>query len=109
MHGIAEKVGEVRTISFIADNTFTIMCAHLSLVTIPCFYVYNQILKGNTKYSDFPIDGFLSSAWTRYKANTNLIGFFCGLLGSLVLAYLINLVLNSIAAKGKRTIQIQLK
>lgn len=97
MHFAAKRIGEVRIISFVADNTFTIMCAHLALVTIPNFYVYSQILKGSTKYPDFPVEGFLNSAWTRYNANTNLIGFFCGLVGSLVLAYLINVVVNRLS------------
>lgn len=94
MHFAAKKIGEVKLVSFIADNTFTIMCSHLALVTIPNFYVYAQILKGSTKYPDFPVRAFLDSAWTRYNANTNLIGFFCGLVGSLGLAYLIDKVIN---------------
>ena len=102
MHFAAKRIGEVKIISFIADNTFTIMCAHLSLVTIPNFFVYSQILKGSTKYADFPIEGFLSSAWTRYNSNTNLIGFFCGLIGSMVLAYLISVIMDGLAKAGRK-------
>ena len=107
MHFAAKRIGEVKVISYIADNTFTIMCAHLALVTIPNFYVYAQILRGSTKYPDFPVRAFLDSAWTRYNANTNLIGFFCGLVGSHGLALLINKVMTWLTVGQKKHIRVE--
>lgn len=102
MHFIAARVGEVKSISFIADNTFTIMCAHLIFVNIPNLYIYRQILNGSNKYNDFPANDFLGGAWVRYSPNTRLIGFFCGIVGSLLVAYLIKAISGALSGSGKK-------
>ncbi len=90
MQLLSTKIGAVKIIDFLAENTFTIMCSHLLFVNIPNFYAYFQYQKGNPDYVDFPEAAFISSAWLRYNPNSRLIGFFCGLLGSLSVAFLIN-------------------
>lgn len=89
MHFIAERVGEIKAVSFLADNTFTVMCTHLMFTNISNYYAYQQALRGNIEYTSFPTGEFLSSPWVRYNANTRLVGFFCGLIGSLLVAFVI--------------------
>ncbi len=86
---LSGKMGENRLISFIGRNTLTIMQIHLLLVNIPNFFIYCMALHGTQRYSDFPIDAFIDSAWVRYSGNSRLLGFFCGLFGSLLVAYVI--------------------
>lgn len=86
MYFVSSRIGPVRWIDFIAENTFTIMEAHLFFLNIPNFYVYFKVLHGSTLYQDFHADAFRTSAGLRYSPNTRLVGFFCGLLGSLLLA-----------------------
>lgn len=102
MHFIAARVGEVKGISLLADNTFTIMCAHLIFVNIPNLYIYRQILNGSNKYNDFPANDFLGGAWVRYSPNTRLLGFFCGIVGSLLVAYLIKAISGALSGSGKK-------
>lgn len=83
----SERIGERKGISFIADNTFVIMQVHLLFVNIPNLFIYRAITHGATKYSDFPVKSFVTSTWIRYSPNSRLIGFFCGLVGSLLVAY----------------------
>lgn len=92
MQFISSKVNSVKIINFIAENTFTIMECHLMFVNIPNFYAYYQFVHGNKIFSNFPANTFVTGAWLRYSPNTRLIGFFCGLLGSLIIAYLINII-----------------
>lgn len=92
MQMLSSKIGQVNIIDFIAENTFTIMESHLMFVNIPNFVAYYQYLHGNTAYSDFPVQKFLDGAWLRYSPNTRLTGWFSGVLGSLLVAYLIGLV-----------------
>ena len=79
-------------IDFIAENTFTIMSVHLLFCNIPNFYAYFQYQTGNPLYADFPVELFVDNAWVRYSMNTRLIGFFCGLIGSLLIAYIIGIL-----------------
>lgn len=85
----ASKIGQEPIIDFIAENTFTIMECHLVFLNIPNFYAYYQFLHGNPVYADFPMKIFIHGAWLRYSSNTRLLGWFCGLLGSLIVAYLL--------------------
>jgi fucose 4-O-acetylase-like acetyltransferase len=85
----ASKIGQEPIIDFIAENTFTIMECHLVFLNIPNFYAYYQFLHGNPVYADFPMKIFIHGAWLRYSPNTRLLGWFCGLLGSLIVAYLL--------------------
>lgn len=85
----ASKIGQIPIIDFIAENTFTIMESHLVFLNIPNFYAYYQYLHGNVAYADFPVKVFVHGAWLRYSPTTRLLGWFCGLLGSLLVAYLL--------------------
>lgn len=93
---LAETIGENRTISFIGRNTFVILQFHMLFANIPNYYIYHAILHGSQKYNDFPVDTFVNSIWTRYNSNTNLIGFFCGLIGSLLIAFLLEAIIHKI-------------
>lgn len=59
-------------------------------VNLPNFYAYYQYLQGNVLYANFPVAKFIGGAWLRYSPNTRLIGFFCGLLGSLLTIFIIH-------------------
>lgn len=90
MQYLSEKLGGVRIVDYIAENTFTIMECHLMFVNLPNFYAYYQYLHGNVLYANFPVAKFIGGAWLRYSPNTRLIGFFCGLLGSLLTIFIIH-------------------
>ena len=89
MSFLSGKIGERKELSFIGRNTFVIMEVHLLFVNIPNFYVYHAIVHGSSKYNDFPVDQFVNNTWVRYSPNTKLAGFFCGVIGSLIIAYLL--------------------
>ena len=89
MSFLSGKIGERKELSFIGRNTFVIMEVHLLFVNIPNFYVYHAIVHGSSRYNDFPIDQFVNNTWVRYSPNTRLAGFFCGVIGSLMIAYLL--------------------
>lgn len=94
MEFLSRKIGPNKIIDFISRNTFVIMQIHLLFTNIPNFYVYLKILNGSTLYSDFDIKRFLSGTWVRYNPNTRLIGFFLGIIGSLLVAYIIEKIKN---------------
>ncbi len=86
---LAEKIGEVKLVSFIGRNTFIIMQVHLLFVNIPNIYIYRQIQKGSLAYQDFPIQEFLDSPWVRYYNKQSMLWGFClGLIGSLIIAFI---------------------
>lgn len=87
---IAPAFRDNAAIELIADNSFHIMMIHLLFLNIPNFYVYNRIVRGCDQYGDFDISAFQASAGYRYNANIRLISFFCGLIGSLIVAYAIS-------------------
>ena len=89
MSFMSDRIGETKITSFISRNTFTIMQVHLLFVNIPNLYIYNAICHGSTEYGDFPVNEFVNSTWIRYNSNSRLISFFCGLLGSFIVAYVI--------------------
>ncbi len=95
MEFLSKKIGQNKVIDFISRNTYVIMESHLIFINIPYFYVYMQILNGSTFYTDFDIEKFMNSAWVRYSQNAGLFGFFFGLIGSLLVAYMIERVKNS--------------
>lgn len=97
IHRISQSIGEIRLLEFIGRNTFTIMQIHLVFVNIPNFYVYMQILKGSSEYGEFPLDTFVSGPWARYSADCRLVGFVCGLVGSLLIAWVIERVKRCVA------------
>jgi len=97
MQMVFSRIGQVDIVDFVAENTFTIMMSHLMFVNIPNFIVYFQIRGGSTAFGDFPVQKFVAGAWVRYSPATRLVGFFCGLLGSLLVAWLINRVQERIA------------
>lgn len=94
---MSSRIGQVKVVDFVAENTFTIMMSYLVFVNIPNFIVYFQILRGSTEFSDFPAQDFVAGAWVRYSPSTRLAGFFCGLPGSLLVAWVINRVKERIA------------
>ena len=87
---ISSRIGQVNIVDFVAENTFTIMMCHLMFVNIPNFIVYFRIQEGSTAFSDFPVQDFVAGAWVRYSSSSRLAGFCCGLLGSLLVAWLIH-------------------
>lgn len=89
---MAETIGENKLVSFVARNTFVIMQVHMLFANIPNFYIYYAIQRGSQSYASFPIDTYINSVWTRYSPNSNLIGFFCGLIGSLLAAYFLEVI-----------------
>lgn len=86
---LAEKIGPHRIIDFISRNTFVIMQVHLLFTNIPNFVVYSMIRNGSDKFADFNIVSFMYSAWYRYNKESQFIGFFCGVAGSLLVAYIL--------------------
>lgn len=96
MEFLSKRIGQRKILDFIGRNTFTIMETHLFFINIPNLYVYSKILQGSKKYMGFDIYKFINSAWVRYSENTRLIGFFCGLIGSLFVVYLIEKIKNSL-------------
>ena len=88
---LAKLWSDSKLVDFIARNTFTIMEMHLLFVNIPNFYLF---LKRNTsmKFSDFNIEEFQNSVWYRYNTTSCIIGFLCGVIGSLIIAYMIECV-----------------
>ncbi len=87
-HYLSAKIGETKITSFIARNTFVIMQVHLLFINVPNFYYYMLARKGMA-YTDFSIEIFTNSVWYRYSDNSTLLGFFSGLAGSLLVAYII--------------------
>lgn len=102
MQYFSEKLGGVRIVDYIAENTFTIMECHLIFVNLPNFYAYYQYLHGNVLYANFPAAKFIANAWLRYSPNTRLVGFFCGILGSLLTIFLIHWANSQIKRLSKR-------
>lgn len=102
MDFLAEKIGEHYLIDFIAQNTFTIMETHLLFVNIPNFYVFFRIMKGIQSYPDFDIQRFRGGAWFRYNENTGLIGFLCGMCGSLLVISMIKQIKYRVLLSKKR-------
>lgn len=96
MEFLSRKIGQNSIIDFISRNTFTIMETHLLFINIPNFYMYLQKMVYSSKFINFDSNAFIGSAWYRYDNNSNLIGFFCGLIGSLLVAYMIEKVKNKI-------------
>lgn len=80
---LAEKIDELKWVSFIAENTFTIMMVHLAFTNVPNFVAATIGAKG------FNLTEFQSSAWYTFTAKTRLIGFFFGLAGSLLCATMV--------------------
>lgn len=101
MQMLSTKVGQVNIIDFIAENTFTIMECHLMFVNIPNFFAYYQYLHRNPSYLDFPVKTFKLGSWVRYSPNMRLIGWIFGVLGSMLVAYLIQQAKKSIVARRK--------
>lgn len=99
MDYLSGKIGQNPITDFISRNTFTIMQVHLLFVNIPNFYVYFQSLKGNPTYADFPLTQFLDGAWVRYSPDSRLIGFFCGLIGSLMFAYILEKIQKMLSTR----------
>lgn len=89
MQFLSEKMGRLRGVDFIAENTFTIMCTHFFFANIPNFYAYFQYLHGNLAFADFPAEAFQQNIWNGYgHYATSLSGFFCGLFGSILVIWL---------------------
>ena len=83
----ADAIGNNKIVSFIGRNTFTILQVHMLFVNVPNYYIYYAIRYGSQKYNDFPINEYINSIWVRYSPNSKLVGFFCGLIGSILVAY----------------------
>ncbi len=101
---LSSKIGKICIVDFLAENTFSIMCVHLIFLNLPNFYAYYQYIKKTPNYLNFPVSAFKAGAWVRYSPDTRLIGFFCGLLGSLLVVFLIHKIEFYLATR-KRTPQ----
>lgn len=86
---LANKVGYVPLFDIIGRNTFAIMQVHLLFVNIPNFYIYHKISHGSVNYPDFDVTGFINGAWVRYNADARLMGFICGVIGSILICCII--------------------
>ena len=102
MEYVSRKIKKSAIVDFISRNTFVILETHLLFVNIPNIYVYLCKINGSMKYSDFNIELFRKTAWLRYNYNTTLIGFFCGLIGSLCVAYFIEKIKERIKTKKNK-------
>lgn len=109
MEFLSRKIGQNKVIDFISRNTFVIMQVHLLFLNIPNFYVYLKIKNGSNLYSDFNMTKFINGAWVRYSSNTRLIGFFLGVIGSLLVAYIIEGIKNSNILKNIKKQKVKMK
>lgn len=89
MQFLSNKIGQTKITDFISRNTFTILETHLLFCNIPNFYIFLRIKSGSQMYYDFNYQGFIKSAWVRYNTTTCLLGFVMGIIGSLLVAWLI--------------------
>ena len=89
MEFLSRKIGQTKLTDLVAKNTFTILETHVFFINIPNFYIYLQILCGSTKYPNFSVPDFIHDAWYRYNTNANILGFFCALVGCLLVICLI--------------------
>ena len=64
---------------------------------------------GAALYSDFNMTEFINGAWVRYSSNTRLIGFFLGVIGSLLVAYIIEGIKNSNILKNIKKQKVKMK
>ena len=108
MEFLSRKIGQNKVIDFISRNTFVIMQVHLLFLNIPNFYVYLKIKNGSNLYSDFNMTEFINGAWVRYSSNTRLIGFFLGVIGSLLVAYIIESMKNSNILKKIKKVKMKM-
>lgn len=89
MQFLSDRIGQLKVVDFIAENTFTIMCTHFFFTKIPDFYVYFQYLHGNPVFADFPAEAFQQNIWNGYwRYETNLLGFFTGTFGSFLVIWI---------------------
>lgn len=97
MEFLSRKIGPNKVTDFISRNTFTIMEIHLLFINIPNFYIYLQKeVFGSTNWINFDSIAFIKSSWYRYDDFSNLIGFFCGLVGSLLVAFLLEKIKKNV-------------
>lgn len=101
MYFLSSKIGYNKYIDFVSRNTLTIMETHLLFVNIPNLYIYSAIKRGSTKFSNFNMAAVHNGAWYRYSDNSRLMAFLCGLVGSLLVAYLVECIQKNI--KKRRT------
>ena len=93
---IMSKVGYIKIIDFIARNTFTIMEVHMVFANIPNLYIYTKMMNGSKDFLDFDLLNFKYNSWYRYDSViVNILSFFIGLFGSLLVAYVISKILNT--------------
>lgn len=86
------KIGQIRIVDFIADSTFIIMSFHLLFADMPGFVAYFDTLSGK-EVPGFDVANFVNSAWYRWYDNKSLYtAFLCGLLGSLILSFVVKLI-----------------
>ena len=69
MQFLASRIGSIKIIDFISENTFTIMEAHLFFANIPNFYVFYKIKTGSMSYPAFDTACFKQHPWIRYSPN----------------------------------------
>ena len=72
-------------------NTFVIMQVHLLFVNIPNYFLCYAATHGSSRYSDFPVETFMGETgmWVRYNSGTAMLGFFLGVIGSLLVGHII--------------------
>lgn len=106
MQFFSDKIGQLKVVDFIAENTFTIMCTHFFFARIPDFYAYFQCLHGNLIFADFPTEAFRQNIWNGYgNYATSLLGFFAGTFGSFLVIWIMKR-LTMLLRKGKYKLNI---
>ena len=89
MQFLSDKIGQLKAVDYIAENTFTIMCTHFFFSKIPDFYAYFQSLHGNAAFADFPAEAFQQNIWNGYgRYATSLLSFFTGVFGSFLVVWI---------------------
>lgn len=89
MQLLSNKIGNIKIIDILAENTFLIMEIHLFFINIPNFYsLYKMTCRGISNI-EFDRNLFESTPWI--GANGNIFSFFTGLIGSLIFVYIMKL------------------
>ena len=89
MQVFSEKIGEVKIIEFLAQNTFLIMEIHLFFINIPNFYTLYKVVFGKLLCIEFDRGVFEATPWV--GVNGNIYSFFTGLIGSVIFIHIIRM------------------
>ena len=86
---LAKYFGERKAITFLSKSTFTIMMTHLVFLRIPQFFALWTKVKGIHHFQDFDMSSFIRNPWYNNGNGFRLVGFFCGLFGSLLISWIV--------------------